>query len=278
MHFVDSHLIGNIESRMKDIVKLDLPATTVITDHSTPSGVSMGTLSVRVTGVQDFLRDMFLPAVNVPGLSRHLFSGRAANLKGVNTAIVKEPSLDVDRFKMLSRKDTDYPTKYYLDLELAPRGNCQAEAVFPTRVISGHTIPTGSALASRPLSSGAVGVVTPLATAAQPFIMASTAATGIPALRTTASAHGERLVSSGIVEVASDFAATTSFAAPKITSGLPTATATAKPAILATATATRSEHLAPTPWTSKRAHYAGLAEHHRSGSQFNCLTDHVRYL
>ena len=39
------------------------------------------------------------------------------------------------------RKDTDCPKTDYLDLDLAPKGNHQTEAAFPTRVISGHTLP-----------------------------------------------------------------------------------------------------------------------------------------
>ena len=147
-HFVDSNRIGDIESRMKDIVKLDPPATIVVAGHNTLRGVSMGTLTVRVTDAQGFLHDMLLPAMNMPGLGRHLFSGGMAALKGINAVMAKESYLDVGQFKIALRKDTECPTIDYLDLELAPRGNYQMEAAFPTRVISGHTIPTGSALAS----------------------------------------------------------------------------------------------------------------------------------
>ena len=87
--------------------------------------------------------------MNVPGLGRHLFWGRTAALKGINTVIANISYLDVDQFKVLVRKDTECPTIHYLDLEPASRGNYQTEAAFPTTVISGHTIPTGSALASR---------------------------------------------------------------------------------------------------------------------------------
>ena len=66
---------------MKDIMKLDPPATIVVAGHSTLRGVSMGTLIVRVTDAQGFLHDMLLPAMNVPGLGRHLFLGRTATLK-----------------------------------------------------------------------------------------------------------------------------------------------------------------------------------------------------
>ena len=55
----------------------------------------------------------------------------------------------------------------FLDLELAPRGNYRTEEAFPTRVISEHTIPTGSAVASRLLRSGAMGAVATLATASR---------------------------------------------------------------------------------------------------------------
>ena len=84
-YFVDSHLIGDIESRMKgimNIMKLGPPATFVAAGHSTLSGVSIDTLTVRVTDAQGFLHNMLLPAMNVPGLGCHLFSGGTAYLKG----------------------------------------------------------------------------------------------------------------------------------------------------------------------------------------------------
>ena len=59
---------------MKDIVKLDPPALS----HNTLRAVSVGTRIVRVTDAQRFLHDMLLPAVNVPGLGRHLLSGGTA--------------------------------------------------------------------------------------------------------------------------------------------------------------------------------------------------------
>ena len=74
-HFVDSHLIVDIESRMKNIVKLNPPATIVVAGNTTLSGVSIGTLTVPVTDAQSFLHDMLLPAINVPELGRHMFSG-----------------------------------------------------------------------------------------------------------------------------------------------------------------------------------------------------------
>ena len=80
LHFVDSNVIGEIDSRMKNIVKLDPPATIVVAGHSTLSGISMGTLIVRVTDVQGFLHDLLLPAMNVPRLSRHLFPWRDGDI------------------------------------------------------------------------------------------------------------------------------------------------------------------------------------------------------
>ena len=114
-HFIDSNLIGDIEPQMKDIVKLDPPATIVVGGHSTLRGVSVGTLTGRVTDVQGFLRNMSLQAMNVPGFGRHLFSGGTAALKWINTFIAKESYLDVDQFKISSRKDTECPKTDYLD-------------------------------------------------------------------------------------------------------------------------------------------------------------------
>ena len=48
---------------MKDSVKLDSSATIVVAGHSTPRGVSMGTLTVRVTDAQGFLHDKLLPVI-----------------------------------------------------------------------------------------------------------------------------------------------------------------------------------------------------------------------
>ena len=73
---------------MKGTVKLDPPSMIVVAGHSTLRGVSMGTSTGRITAAQGFLRDMMLLAINVPRLSRHLFS-----LKGENMVITKEPYL-----------------------------------------------------------------------------------------------------------------------------------------------------------------------------------------
>ena len=96
------------------------------------------------------------------------------------------------------------------------------------------------------------------ATAARPFIATSAAAPGPPALQTTASAHGARLIIGGTMRVTSTSTGTTSFAAPTITPGLATATITATPGMPTTAMAAAgSEHLPPTPGASERA-YRGL--------------------
>ena len=80
LHFVDSSVIGEIDSRMENIVKLEPPATIVVAGHSTLSGVSMDILIVRVTDTQGFLHDMLLPVMNVPRLGRHLFSWRDGDI------------------------------------------------------------------------------------------------------------------------------------------------------------------------------------------------------
>ena len=117
-YFVDSNLIRDIKSRMKNIVKLDPSATIVVASHRTLSRVSMGTLTVRVTDSQGFLHDILLSAMNVPGLGRRLFSGEMVVLNGVNTVIAKKSYLDVGQFKILLRKNTNFPTIVYLNLEL----------------------------------------------------------------------------------------------------------------------------------------------------------------
>ena len=195
--------------------------------------------------------------MNVPGLGRDLFSGGKAALRGINTAIVKESYLDVGQFKISLRKDTICPTIDYLDLDLAPRGNYSTKVTFPTSVISGHTIPTGSALVSRRLRNGAMGVAAPLAAVARPFIATFTATPGLPAQQTTASAHGTRLISGSAMEAGSTSTETTSFAVPTITLGLVTATTTATPAMSTkTIAAAGSAHLRPAPGTSERNHLA----------------------
>ena len=118
----------------------------------------MGTPTVRVTDAQGFVHDM-LPAMNMPVIGRHLFSGGTVAFKGVNTVIAKKSYLDVGPFNIPLRRDIKCPAIDCLDLELAPRGNYQTEAAFVTKAISGHTIPTGSALASQRFRSGAMGAV-----------------------------------------------------------------------------------------------------------------------
>ena len=95
--------------------------------------------------------------------------------------------------------------------------------------------------------------VVPLATAARPLFATSTMMSGVPVLRTTASAYGARLLSVGTIGAALTSTATTYFAAPTVTPGLPTATTTATPAIpIATMATVGSEHLIPAPGTSER--------------------------
>ena len=260
---------------MKDIVKLDPRVTIVVADHSTLSRVSMGNLIVRFIDVQDILHDMLPPAMNVLGLGRHLFSVETVACKGIYTVITKEAYLGVGQFKIALLKDTDCRTIGHLDLELTRRGNYQREAAFPTGVISGHTMPTGSALASRCLRSGTVETVDPLTTATRRFIATSTSTPGLPALRSTASAHGANLISGGAMGAASAHIVTTSFAA-STTTGLPTITSTATLTMPATTVATvRAEQLVPVPRTSERAHHAGRTEHRQNGSQLHLLTDHL---
>ena len=84
---------------------------------------------------------------------------------------------------MLLRKGAGCPTVDLFVFGLSPRGKYLTEAAFPTRVISGHTVPTGLALTSGVLRSGTMEGVVPLATAARPFIATSAAAQDLPALR-----------------------------------------------------------------------------------------------
>ena len=278
-HFVGSHFI---ESRMKDIVKLNPPATIVVAGHSTRSGVSMDTLSVRVTDTEGFLHEIMLPAINVPGLGCHQFLGGSAAFRGVSTIIAKKSYLGVGEFKIPLRKDTECPTTDYLDVELAPRGNYQKEAACPMRVISGYTISMGSTLAFRRLRSGAMGAVSPFATAIRPLIVTTMAAPGLPVPRSTVPAHGVGLINGGTMGAASASTVNMYFAAPTITPGLATATATASPAMPATAIAavggehlapalgtSEGEHLAPASRVSEPTYHAGRVEHRRDGSQFH---------
>ena len=121
-HFFDSHLIGDIKALTNDIVKLDPSATIVVAGLSTLSGVSMGTLTVRVTDVQSLLDGMLLLAMYVPGLGRHLLpKGTVASI-GVDTVIAKASCLGFDQYKIPLRKYTVCPTMDSLDFELAPSG------------------------------------------------------------------------------------------------------------------------------------------------------------
>ena len=143
------------------------------------------------------------------------------------------------------------------------------EEAFQTSVISGRTIPTGSA----------IGVVVPLATGARPFTATSTVAPGLPALRITASVHGARLISDGTMRVASSFIATTYLVVLMTTPELPTATITATSKIpTAAMTAKGGEYLPPEPGTSEQAQYVGRAEHRQDGNHIHRLPDHVRHL
>ena len=129
-HFVDSHLLDISNSPMKKIVKLDAPATIIVTGHSTLRGVSMRTPTVRVTNAQGFIYDMLVLAMNASDLSRHLFSVGTAAHKRMNTVIANISYLDVVYSKILFCRDTDCPIIDYLGLELAPRGNPETQQHF----------------------------------------------------------------------------------------------------------------------------------------------------
>ena len=83
----------------------------------------MDTLIICVTDIQEFLHDTLLPALNMPGLGRHLFSVETVALEGMNMAFAKELYLDAVHVKIPLHKDTECLRIYSLDLELAPRGN-----------------------------------------------------------------------------------------------------------------------------------------------------------
>ena len=277
-YFLDNHFISDIESRAKDIVKADPLATIDVASFNTLSGVSMHTLTVLAPDAQGFVHDILLPVMNVPRLSRHLLSGGTAVLKGVNTTIVKQSYLDIRLFKIPLRKDRDCPIIDYRDLELAPRSNYQTEVAFPTSVISGHSLPKGLALASRLVRSGDMGVVNALTTAARPFIATSTAAPGLPALQTAASALGARLIRGGAMGAASVFTATTSFAAPATTSGLPTSTATATPAMPVTTMVAAGRTSGTSTGEIRTSAPCRLRETSPKRGRFHRFSDRVRHL
>ena len=108
--------------------------------------------------------------------------------------------------------------------------------------------------------------VAPLATTARSLIATSTAASGFPALQTTASGHGARLISCGTMEWLL-LSQGLRLSRPTITLGLVTVTTTATPATPTTAMAAAgSEHLPPAPGASKRAHrrlLPRLLQYHR---------------
>ena len=250
----------------------------------------MGALTVPVTDAQYFLHDMLLPAMSMAGFGRHLFLVETVALKGMNTAIAKESYLGVGQFKIPLRKGTECPTIDFFDLKLVPGGNYQTEAAFPTRVILRHTIPTGSALASQRLSSGAMGAVVSLATAARWSIEITMTAPGLPVPRSTSSAHGppnQWWRHEGGFNFRSDYAfrGTHDYARAgncylATTPAMPTAAMAAEGSEhLAPAPGTSEpKHLAPVPGASERARHASRAIHHRDGSRFHRLADRLRHL
>ena len=67
----------------------DPPATITVAVYSTLRAVSIVTFIICVTDIQGFLHDTLLPALNMPGLGRHLFSGETVALEGMNMAFAK---------------------------------------------------------------------------------------------------------------------------------------------------------------------------------------------
>ena len=140
--------------------------------------------------------------------------------------------LDVGQFKIPLRKNTGCPAIDYFDLELAPRSNYQTEAEFPTRASRN----SGKAVHGDIYG----GVRSPAAT--------------------NCSFSYWHLINGRVMRSTSTFTVTTSFTAPTPTMGLPTAAATATPAMPATAPVARGKHLSLAPTPSERAHHAGNAD------------------
>ena len=76
-------------------MKLDPLGTIAVAGHSTLSEVSVRTLTVNVIESQEFIHDMLLPTMNMPGLRRHRFSGGMGAFKVLNAVIAKDSYLEV---------------------------------------------------------------------------------------------------------------------------------------------------------------------------------------
>ena len=114
-------------------------------------------------------------------------------------------------------------------------------------------------------------MVAPPTRVARRFIVTTTVSPGYLALRSTASAHGTRLISGDTMGAATSFTSSTTM------TELITAKATSTTVMPAAAmAAVDSKHLAPAPRTSEQVHHVGCAKHHRDGSQLRRIADRVR--
>ena len=105
-HFIINQLLPDIELRINHFVHLNPPVTIKVAGSHRNSGVGEGVVVVQVLGHLDSKQSGQLPVTIVPGLARHLFSGRSAATKEVNMVISNNSNLDMGAFTVPLRRDS----------------------------------------------------------------------------------------------------------------------------------------------------------------------------
>ena len=115
-HFIDNQLLPGIEHKMNHYVQLDPPVTLNVAANHRLLAVGQGVLFVQVLDHIGSKHSVQLPVTVVPGLGRHLFSGRSAATRGVTMIIATKSYLDMGAFALPPRKDSHCSSLYNLDL------------------------------------------------------------------------------------------------------------------------------------------------------------------
>ena len=143
-HFIDNHPLRRIEHKMNHYVQLNPPVIINVAGNHRLYGVGQGVLVVQVLDHIGCKHSVQLPVTIVPGLGRHLFSGRSAAARGVTMIIAMQSYLDMGAFAIPLRKDSHCPSLYQLDLTTGATSRTP-ETAFPT--ISGKNFKPETVLA-----------------------------------------------------------------------------------------------------------------------------------
>ena len=113
-YFIGDQLLLSIKLKMNHYTHLNPPVTINVAGNHRLYGLGQGVLVVQVLDHVGSKHSAQLPVMIVPGLGRHLFPGRSAATKGVNTIIANNSYLNMGAFTVPPRKDGHCSTPWII--------------------------------------------------------------------------------------------------------------------------------------------------------------------